>query len=74
MDVGCGNGKYLGVNPDVFIIGSDRYVQSQFGDPGTWETRRFDLWHERSNPCQIKGEREAAVVLLPDLQVVGVGA
>ncbi|KAI8914883.1 hypothetical protein PhCBS80983_g05132 [Powellomyces hirtus] len=23
-DVGCGNGKYLGVNPDVFTIGSDR--------------------------------------------------
>ncbi|KAK6608651.1 tRNA (uracil-5-)-methyltransferase trm9 [Botrytis cinerea] len=24
LDVGCGNGKYLLVNPDVFIIGSDR--------------------------------------------------
>ncbi|AMD21641.1 HFL215Wp [Eremothecium sinecaudum] len=24
IDVGCGNGKYLGVNPDIFIIGSDR--------------------------------------------------
>ncbi|SCU88955.1 LAMI_0D11914g1_1 [Lachancea mirantina] len=24
IDVGCGNGKYLGVNKDVFIIGSDR--------------------------------------------------
>lgn len=24
IDVGCGNGKYLGVNPDVFILGSDR--------------------------------------------------
>ncbi|KAI5862340.1 S-adenosyl-L-methionine-dependent methyltransferase [Durotheca rogersii] len=24
LDVGCGNGKYLGVNPDLFIIGSDR--------------------------------------------------
>lgn len=23
-DIGCGNGKYLGVNPDVFIVGSDR--------------------------------------------------
>ncbi|KAJ3169403.1 Alkylated DNA repair protein alkB 8 [Geranomyces variabilis] len=23
-DVGCGNGKYLGVNPDVFTVGSDR--------------------------------------------------
>lgn len=24
IDVGCGNGKYLGVNKDVFIIGTDR--------------------------------------------------
>lgn len=24
IDVGCGNGKYLSVNPNVFIIGSDR--------------------------------------------------
>ncbi|KAG0642539.1 S-adenosyl-L-methionine-dependent methyltransferase [Tuber brumale] len=24
LDVGCGNGKYLMVNPDVFIVGSDR--------------------------------------------------
>jgi hypothetical protein len=25
LDVGCGNGKYLGVNPEIFMIGSDRY-------------------------------------------------
>lgn len=24
LDVGCGNGKYLGVNRKVFIVGSDR--------------------------------------------------
>lgn len=24
LDVGCGNGKYIGVNKEVFIIGSDR--------------------------------------------------
>ncbi|KAK4167385.1 S-adenosyl-L-methionine-dependent methyltransferase [Cladorrhinum sp. PSN259] len=24
LDVGCGNGKYLGVNPSVFMVGSDR--------------------------------------------------
>ncbi|CCG82787.1 Putative uncharacterized protein [Taphrina deformans PYCC 5710] len=24
LDIGCGNGKYLAVNPDVYIIGSDR--------------------------------------------------
>lgn len=24
IDVGCGNGKYLGINPNIFIIGSDR--------------------------------------------------
>jgi tRNA (uracil-5-)-methyltransferase TRM9 len=23
-DIGCGNGKYLAVNPNVFILGSDR--------------------------------------------------
>ncbi|KAH8550620.1 S-adenosyl-L-methionine-dependent methyltransferase [Umbelopsis sp. PMI_123] len=23
-DIGCGNGKYIGVNPNVFILGSDR--------------------------------------------------
>lgn len=26
LDVGCGNGKNLMVNRDVFIIASDRYV------------------------------------------------
>jgi tRNA (uracil-5-)-methyltransferase TRM9 len=25
-DVGCGNGKYLAVNKEVFIVGSDRYA------------------------------------------------
>lgn len=24
IDVGCGNGKYLGINPKLFIIGTDR--------------------------------------------------
>ena len=24
IDVGCGNGKYLGINKDIFLIGSDR--------------------------------------------------
>jgi len=24
LDVGCGNGKYLAVNEDIFIVGSDR--------------------------------------------------
>ena len=23
-DVGCGNGKYLNINPDIFVVGSDR--------------------------------------------------
>ena len=23
-DVGCGNGKYLGVNPSLFMLGTDR--------------------------------------------------
>lgn len=28
LDVGCGNGKNLMVNKDVFIVASDRYVLS----------------------------------------------
>jgi hypothetical protein len=28
LDVGCGNGKNLTVNKDVFIVASDRYVSS----------------------------------------------
>ena len=24
LDIGCGNGKYLAVNPNIFIVGSDR--------------------------------------------------
>lgn len=39
LDVGCGNGKYLGVNPTVFIVGSDRSanlvrIASGNGDDG----------------------------------------
>ena len=26
LDIGCGNGKYLAVNPDIFIVASDRSV------------------------------------------------
>lgn len=25
LDIGCGNGKYLSVNRDIFIVASDRY-------------------------------------------------
>ena len=25
-DVGCGNGKYFGVNNNIFMIGTDRYT------------------------------------------------
>jgi hypothetical protein len=28
--VGCGNGKYLAVNRDIFIVGSDRYAQNKY--------------------------------------------
>ncbi|KAJ3225386.1 tRNA methyltransferase, has a role in tRNA modification [Chytriomyces hyalinus] len=31
-DVGCGNGKYLGVNPKLLTIGSDMYVKTQTED------------------------------------------
>lgn len=26
LDIGCGNGKYMPVNPNIFILASDRYV------------------------------------------------
>ena len=26
MDVGCGNGKYIAVNPNLFMIGTDRSI------------------------------------------------
>jgi tRNA (uracil-5-)-methyltransferase TRM9 len=28
LDVGCGNGKYLAVNPNIYILGSDRLVNN----------------------------------------------
>lgn len=31
LDVGCGNGKNLMVNKDVFIVASDRYVLYTMG-------------------------------------------
>ncbi|KAK0613806.1 S-adenosyl-L-methionine-dependent methyltransferase [Immersiella caudata] len=40
LDVGCGNGKYLGVNPAVVMLGSDRsaalvaLARSRLGRPG----------------------------------------
>lgn len=33
LDVGCGNGKNLMVNKDVFIVASDRYVLYTMGGP-----------------------------------------
>jgi tRNA (uracil-5-)-methyltransferase TRM9 len=29
LDIGCGNGKYLAVNKDIFIIASDRYFANR---------------------------------------------
>ena len=26
FDVGCGNGKYMGVNPDLLMVGTDRSI------------------------------------------------
>jgi len=25
-DVGCGNGKYMGVNPSLYMVGTDRSI------------------------------------------------
>ncbi|SCU89121.1 LANO_0D03972g1_1 [Lachancea nothofagi CBS 11611] len=41
IDVGCGNGKYLDVNPNVFLIGSDR----------SW--RLVEHAHERLPQCNV---------------------
>ncbi|SCV01120.1 LAME_0G14180g1_1 [Lachancea meyersii CBS 8951] len=41
IDVGCGNGKYLDVNPNVFMIGSDR----------SW--RLVEHAHERNTHCNV---------------------
>lgn len=32
-DVGCGNGKYLAVNPRVFMVASDRYGNPHSASP-----------------------------------------
>lgn len=31
LDLGCGNGKYLGVNPKIFMVASDRSASSKAG-------------------------------------------
>lgn len=38
LDVGCGNGKYLTVNRDIFIVGSDRFETSWCVSTRTMET------------------------------------
>lgn len=40
-DIGCGNGKYLGVNKNVFIIGSDR------------SDKLIDIVNQRGHECMV---------------------
>jgi len=51
LDVGCGNGKYLSVNRDIFIIGSDRSsnlvkIASKNGPHGTVVADTLALPHQ----------------------------
>lgn len=43
LDLGCGNGKYLAVNPNVFIVGSDRSVWVQFRDSLVINSHYFQI-------------------------------
>ena len=50
VDVGCGNGKYLAVNPRVFIVGTDRStnlveIATQHQPHGTAVADALDLPH-----------------------------
>ncbi len=40
VDIGCGNGKYLAVNRDVFIVASDRYIETFRDGRGTLTFQR----------------------------------
>lgn len=54
LDVGCGNGKYLTVNPDIFIVGSDRSVirtkNHQLSFPLLFSFNSI-LFHHRKDAC-----------------------
>ncbi|MCJ1403636.1 tRNA methyltransferase, has a role in tRNA modification [Xylographa trunciseda] len=54
IDVGCGNGKYLGVNPGIFIVASDRSenlvkIASQNGQRSALIADSLSLPHRNSS-------------------------
>lgn len=50
LDVGCGNGKYLTVNPDVFIVGSDRSVIGTKNPPALFPLVFFFQFYSIPSP------------------------
>jgi len=44
-DVGCGNGKYLGVRPDLAVLGSDRSAGAWMVPGCQWQHRRIPGCH-----------------------------
>ncbi|MCJ1384946.1 tRNA methyltransferase, has a role in tRNA modification [Xylographa soralifera] len=54
LDIGCGNGKYLGVNPRIFIVASDRSenlvkIASQNGQRNAFIADTLSLPHRNSS-------------------------
>ena len=73
LDIGCGNGKYLAVNPDVFIVGSDRSVLAKNPTPFSdalllgWGRQMADCSrHRSSNLIGITHSRKVQDSLVAD--------
>ncbi|KAK7755901.1 tRNA methyltransferase, has a role in tRNA modification [Diatrype stigma] len=54
LDVGCGNGKYLGVNPDVALLGSDRSA-------ALVGLARGRAWETTATTAHAAGEKDGGV-------------
>ncbi|KAL2891381.1 tRNA (carboxymethyluridine(34)-5-O)-methyltransferase [Ceratocystis lukuohia] len=60
LDIGCGNGKYIGVNPDVVLLGSDRSgnlvslaaPRTRFAQPVTAPVRKAHQPTDSATPQQ----------------------
>ena len=60
LDVGCGNGKYLGVNPHVAILGSDRSAALVgLARERAWEGRPSDDAGNGATPAAVASEAVA---------------
>ncbi|KAK4226449.1 S-adenosyl-L-methionine-dependent methyltransferase [Podospora fimiseda] len=73
FDVGCGNGKYLGVNPSLFMVGSDRSeslvaLAEKRGRQLLQEGKR-NVDQDRTNPAGGEGTGGAAVGIATEVVV-----